>query len=47
MEYRYKDIYLEETIEEIFPKLNNSNTEYDPLTFTLFYRPYENLEVFI
>jgi len=27
MEYRYKEIYLEETIEEIFPKLNNSNTE--------------------
>ena len=47
MEYRYKEIYLEETIEEIFPKLNNSNTEYERLTFTLFYRPYENLEVFI
>ena len=29
MEYRYKDIYLEENIEEIFPKLNNSNTEYE------------------
>ena len=47
MEYRYKDIYLEETIEEIFPKLNNSNTKYERSTFTLFYRPYENLEVFI
>ena len=47
MEYRYKNIYLEETIEEIFPKLNNSNTEYERSTFTLFYRPYENLEVFI
>ena len=47
MEYRYKDIYLEETIEEIFYKLNNSNTEYERSTFTLFYRPYENLEVFI
>ena len=47
MEYRYKEIYLEETIEEIFYKLNNSNTEYERSTFTLFYRPYENLEVFI
>ena len=47
MEYRYKNIYLEETIEEIFYKLNNSNTEYERSTFTLFYRPYENLEVFI
>ena len=47
MEYRYKEIYLEETIEEIFPELNNSNTEYERSTFTLFYRPYENLEVFI
>ena len=47
MEYRYKDIYLEETIEEIFSELNNSNTEYERSTFTLFYRPYENLEVFI
>ena len=47
MEYRYKNIYLEETIEEIFPELNNSNTEYERSTFTLFYRPYENLEVFI
>ena len=47
MEYKYKDIYLEETIEEIFYKLNNSNTEYERSTFTLFYRPYENLEVFI
>ena len=35
MKYKYKDIYLEETIEEIFCKLNNSNTEYNPLTFSL------------
>ena len=47
MEYRYKNIYLEETIEEIFPKLNNSNTEYERSTFTLFYRPYENIKVYI
>ena len=47
MEYRYKDIYLEETIEEIFCKLNNSNTEYNPLTFSLIYKPYENIQVFI
>ena len=47
MEYRYKDIYLEETIEEIFCKLNDSNIEYDPLTFTLLYKPYENIEVYI
>ena len=47
MEYRYKNIYLEETIEEIFYKLNNSNTEYEPLTFTLLYKPYENIEVYI
>ena len=32
MEYRYKDIYLEETIEEIFSELNNSNTEYERST---------------
>ena len=38
MEYRYKNIYLEETIEEIFPELNNSNTEYEPSTFSLAYR---------
>ena len=47
MEYRYKNIYLGETIEEIFPELNNSNTEYERSTFTLFYRPYENIEVYI
>ena len=47
MEYRYKNIYLEETIEEIFSELNNSNTEYERSTFTLFYRPYENIEVYI
>ena len=47
MKYKYKDIYLEETIEKIFSELNNSNTEYERSTFTLFYRPYENLEVFI
>ena len=47
MEYRYKEIYLEETIEEIFPKLNNSNTEYNPLTFSLIYKPYEYVEVTI
>ena len=47
MEYRYKNIYLEETIEEIFPKLNNSNTEYEPSTFSLAYRPYEYVEVTI
>jgi len=33
MEYRYKNIYLGETIEEIFPELNNSNTEYKRSTF--------------
>ena len=47
MKYRYKDIYLEETIEEIFCKLNNSNTKYKPLTFSLIYKPYENIEVYI
>jgi len=47
MKYRYKNIYLEETIEEIFSELNNSNTEYERSTFTLFYRPYENIEVYI
>ena len=47
MEYRYKNIYLEETIEEIFPKLNNSNTEYERSTFSLAYRPYEYVEVTI
>ena len=47
MEYRYKEIYLGETIEEIFPELNNTNTEYERSTFTLFYRPYENIEVYI
>ena len=47
MEYRYKEIYLEETIEEIFPELNNSNTKYKCSTFVLLYRPYENIEVYI
>jgi len=47
MEYRYKEIYLEETMEEIFPELNNSNTEYNPLTFSLIYKPYEYIQVFI
>ena len=47
MKYRYKDIYLEETIEEIFPELNNSNTEYERSTFSLAYRPYEYVEVTI
>ena len=47
MEYRYKNIYLEETIEEIFSELNNSNTEYERSTFSLFYRPYENIKVYI
>ena len=47
MEYRYKEIYLEETIEEIFPELNNSNTEYERSTFSLAYRPYEYVEVTI
>ena len=47
MEYRYKNIYLEETIEEIFSELNNSNTEYERSTFSLVYRPYENIEVYI
>ena len=47
MEYRYKNIYLGETIEEIFSELNNSNTEYKRSTFVLLYRPYENIEVYI
>ena len=47
MKYKYKDIYLEETIEEIFSELNNSNTEYERSTFSLLYRPYENIKVYI
>ena len=47
MEYRYKNIYLGETIEEIFPELNNSNTEYKRSIFVLLYKPYENIEVYI
>ena len=47
MKYKYKEIYLGETIEEIFPELNNSNTEYKSSTFVLLYRPYENIEVYI
>ena len=47
MEYRYKEIYLGETIEEIFSELNNSNTEYEHSTFSLAYRPYEYVEVTI
>ena len=47
MEYRYKNIYLEETIEEILSELNNSNTEYKCSTFTLLYRPYEDIKVYI
>ena len=47
MEYRYKEIYLGETIEEIFPELNNSNTKYKYSTFVLLYKPYENIEVYI
>ena len=47
MKYKYKEIYLGETIEEIFPELNNSNTEYKCSTFVLLYRPYENIEVYI
>ena len=47
MEYRYKNIYLGETIEEIFPELNNSNTEYECSIFVLLYKPYENIEVYI
>ena len=47
MEYRYKDIYLGETIEEIFSELNDRNTEYKRSTFVLLYRPYENIEVYI
>ena len=44
---RYIYIYLEETIEEIFSELNNSNTEYEHSTFSLAYRPYEYVEVTI
>ena len=47
MKYRYEDIYLGETIEEIFPELNNSNTEYKRSIFVLLYKPYENIEVYI
>ena len=47
MKYRYKNIYLGETIEEIFPELNNSNTEYKRSIFVLLYKPYENIEVYI
>ena len=47
MKYKYKNIYLEETIEEIFSELNNSNTEYEHSTFSLAYRPYEYVEVTI
>ena len=47
MEYRYKEIYLEETIGEIFPKLNNSNTKYERSTLHYSIDLMRNLEVFI
>ena len=47
MGYRYKDIYLEKIIEEIFDDMNNENTIYESSTFTLFYRPYEDIKVYI
>ena len=47
MEYRYKDIYLEENIQKIFYRLNSKNTKYNPLTFSLIYKPYEYIQVFI
>lgn len=47
MEYRYKDIYLEKTIEEIFDNMNNENTTHKSSTFTLFYRSYEDIKVYI
>ena len=47
MKYRYKDIYLEENIQKIFYRLNSKNTKYNPLTFSLIYKPYENIEVYI
>ena len=47
MKYKYKDIYLEENIEKIFCRLNSKNTKYNPLTFSLIYKPYENIEVYI
>ena len=47
MKYKYKDIYLGETIEEIFHELNNSNTEYKHSTFTLLYRPCGDIKVYI
>ena len=47
IEYRYKNIYLEENIEKIFYRLNSKNTKYNPLTFSLIYKPYEYIQVFI
>ena len=47
MEYRYKEIYLEENLKEIIHKLDKNNTEYEDLTFSLTYRPYEYVEVTI
>ena len=47
MKYRYKEIYLEENLKEIIHKLDKNNTEYEDLTFSLAYRPYEYVEVTI
>ena len=47
IKYEYKEIYLEENLKEIIYKLDKNNTEYEDLTFTLLYKPYENIEVYI
>ena len=47
MKYRYKEIYLEKNLKEIIHKLDKNNTEYERSTFSLAYRPYENIEVYI
>ena len=47
MKYRYKEIYLEENLKEIIHKLDKNNTEYERSTFSLAYRPYENIKVYI
>ena len=47
MKYRYKEIYLEKNLKEIIHKLDKNNTEYERSTFSLAYRPYENIKVYI
>lgn len=47
MKYKYMGIFLGDSIKNVIENLSSANTTYDRVTFTLEYKPFEYIDIYI